>query len=503
MADPVNLGDLTPASVPPDKVALIDLLDPAQPREFSFREMERMARGVARFIAARNFPPATRIGILSLNRAEFVASYFGIMRAGQVAVPINTKLPNDTIDYILDDADIRLVYADTANATRVSGGRPVISYDDAGPNGFAAKLDDGPFTAFVPALTDLAQHLYTSGSTGRPKGVPLTHESQLWALRQRMLPDGAGERFIVAAPLFHMNGLFSTKMVFAMGASMVLMPGFTPRGYIEAVARYRVTALTSVPTMIARVMKETDLLEKLDLSSVKRVTMGSAPLTMNLWQKVVDTFPGAIMFNSYGTTEAGPAIFGAHPRGLPTPPMSLGYPLAEGELKLAGGPDENEGVLWMRNPSVMTAYHKLPEQSAKALKDGWYISGDVMRRDENGFFYFVGRADDMFNCSGENIYPGDVEKMLEQHPGIHQVSVVPLADEERGQMPVAFVVRRAGAQLDYAEVRHFALAHGPAYQHPRRVEFLDELPLAGTNKIDRRALFLRAQANETARRWSA
>ena len=503
MADPVNLGDLTPASVAGEKVALIDLLDPAAPREYTFSEMERMARGVARFVAAQKYPPATRIGILSLNRAEYVAVYFGIMRAGQVAVPINTKLPDDTIDYILNDAEVRLVFADTANMGRVTGGRPVISFDDDGPGGFRARLDDGPFASVVPALTDVAQHLYTSGSTGRPKGVPLTHESQLWALRMRKMPDGDRERFIVAAPLFHMNGLFSTKMVFAMGASMVLLPGFTPRGYIEAVARYRVTALTSVPTMIARVMKETDLLEKLDLSCVKRVTMGSAPLTLNLWQKVQDIFPGAIMFNSYGTTEAGPAIFGAHPQGLSLPPMSLGYPLAEGELKLADGPDENEGVLWMRNPSVMAGYHKLPQQTAKALKDGWYISGDVMRRDENGFFYFVGRADDMFNCSGENIYPGEVEKMLEQHPGIHQASVVPLADEERGQMPVAFVVRRPGVRMDYAEVQRFALAHAPAYQHPRRVEFVDELPLAGTNKIDRRALFLRAQTNEAARRWSA
>ena len=503
MADPVNLGDLTPASVASDKVALIDLLDSAAPREYTYDAMERMARGVARFIAAQKFPPATRVGILSLNRAEYVAVYFGIMRAGQVAVPINTKLPDDTIDYILNDAEVRLVFADAANADRLTGARPVISFDDDGPRGFRARLDDGPFTPVKPALTDVAQHLYTSGSTGRPKGVPLTHESQLWALRMRKMPDGDRERFIVAAPLFHMNGLFSTKNVFAMGASMVLMPGFTPRGFIEATARYRVTALTSVPTMIARVMKETDLLEKLDLSCVKRVTMGSAPLTLNLWQKVQDVFPDAIIFNSYGTTEAGPAIFGQHPQGLPLPPMSLGCALSEGEVKLVGGANENEGVLWMRNPSVMAGYHKLPQQTAKALSDGWYNSGDVMRRDDNGFFYFVGRADDMFNCSGENIYPGEVEKMLEQHPGIHQASVVPLADEERGQMPVAFVVRRPGVQMNYDEVRRFALEHGPAYQHPRRVEFVDELPLAGTNKIDRRALFLRAQGNEAAQRWSA
>src|SRR5215469_10813182 len=116
MADPVNLGDLTPASVPDGKVALIDLLDPAAPREYTYAAMERMARGVARFIESMNYGPATRVGILSQNRAEYVATYFGIMRAGQVAVPINTKLPDDTIDYILNDADVQLVYVDAANA---------------------------------------------------------------------------------------------------------------------------------------------------------------------------------------------------------------------------------------------------------------------------------------------------------------------------------------------------------------------------------------------------
>jgi len=354
----------------------------------------------------------------------------------------------------------------------------------------------------LPVLTDIAQHLYTSGSTGRPKGVPLSHESQLWALRQRKMPDGERERFIVAAPLFHMNALFSTKMVFAMGASMVLMPSFTPRGYIEAVARHGVTALTSVPTMIARVMKETDLLATLDLSCVEAVRMGSAPVTQSLIDQVRAAFPKAQISNGYGTTEAGPAIFGAHPQGLPMPPMSIGYPLAEGELKLVGGPDENEGVLWMRNPSVMAGYHKLPQQTAKALKDGWYICGDVMRRDENGFYYFVGRADDMFVCSGENIYPGEVETLLERHPAIHQACVVPLPDDERGQVPVAFLVPRPGTAPSVEEVKRHALASGPAYQHPRRIRFLAELPWAGTNKIDRAALTARARELEAEGGWS-
>ncbi len=141
---------------------------------------------------------------------------------------------------------------------------------------------------------------------------------------------------------------------------------------------------------------------------------------------------------------------------------------------------------------MMTRCHCLPEATAKALtEDGYYRTGDVFRRDENGFFFFVGRADDMFVCGGENIYPGEVEKILERHPGIHQAAVVPVADELKGQKPIAFVVKTANATLDEKDVKEFALANAAAYQHPRRVIFIDEMPLAGTNKIDKRALVAR------------
>jgi acyl-CoA synthetase (AMP-forming)/AMP-acid ligase II len=144
----------------------------------------------------------------------------------------------------------------------------------------------------------------------------------------------------------------------------------------------------------------------------------------------------------------------------------------------------------------MTHYHRLPEATAKAMTpDGFYRTGDVFRRDTDGFFYFVGRADDMFVCGGENIYPGAVEQMLGRHPAVQQVAVVPLPDEIKSQVPVAFVVRRAGTDVSADELKAFALEHGPAYAHPRGIAFVDALPLAGTNKIDRRALI--AQARQT------
>jgi acyl-CoA synthetase (AMP-forming)/AMP-acid ligase II len=136
----------------------------------------------------------------------------------------------------------------------------------------------------------------------------------------------------------------------------------------------------------------------------------------------------------------------------------------------------------------MEGYANLPEATAKVLRDGWYWTGDVVRRDPDGFYFFVGRADDMFVCAGENIYPGEAEALLERHPAVHQASVVPVADEERGQIPVAFVVLRPGAEADETGLKQFALANAPPVQHPRRVFFKPELPLTGTNKIDRRAL---------------
>ena len=161
-------------------------------------------------------------------------------------------------------------------------------------------------------------------------------------------------------------------------------------------------------------------------------------------------FPKAAISNGYGTTEAGPVVFGPHPKGIPQPELSTGYPhpevaAAPGARRQGRRRRRRGGALEMKCGALMTHYHKLPEATAKAMTpDGYYRTSDVFRRDENGFFYFVGRVDDMFVCGGENIYPGEVEKMLERHPGIHQAAVIPVPDELKGHKPIAFVVQGAG-----------------------------------------------------------
>jgi acyl-CoA synthetase (AMP-forming)/AMP-acid ligase II len=219
--------------------------------------------------------------------------------------------------------------------------------------------------------------------------------------------------------------------------------------------------------------------------------MGSAPASPQLLADVRRAFPRAEPLVVYGVTEGGPVPLGPHPEGTPRPPGAIGVPYAGTEARLIGGTSSDEGELLVKNPGILLAYHNLPEETAKSLRGGWYHTGDICRRDAEGFYYYVGRIDDMFVSGGENIYPGEVEALLARHPAVHQALVMPFDHEMKGQVPYAFVVPRAGAQITEEEVKRFALANGPAYQHPRRVFFLKQLPLAGTNKIDR----------ETLRKW--
>jgi acyl-CoA synthetase (AMP-forming)/AMP-acid ligase II len=493
---PFNLGDLTDPHADRAKTALIDCADWDHPHHYSYGEFEALVTACARGLLRRGLRRGDAVAIAAKNCAPFLALYFAAMRAGMVAVPVNHKFPRDTIAFVLKDCAARAAFCDTERLALLPEDIDVINFDDeAAWQGF---LDPGPFETVVPEPDEAAMVLYTSGSTGRPKGVLLSHAGHLWAVRSRLRSGPYDtERLIVAAPLFHMNGLGTAKFVFAAHASMVLLPQFDARHYLEAIGTYRVTWLTSVPTMLAMILKEEGLLAHTDLSSVKYVRMGSAPASSKLIDKLRETFPKARIANVYGTTEAGPVMFGPHPDGRPKADLALGWPMPEVEVRIVGpdGREADEGVLWIRTPANMIRYLNLPEKTREALTpEGWYISGDLFRRDGAGAFHCAGRADDMFICGGENIYPGEVEQLLERHAAVLQACVVPVADEIKGEKPVAFVVLRLGAQATEAQLRQHALDHAPAYQHPRRVFFVDQLPLAGTNKIDRKLLKERASA---------
>jgi acyl-CoA synthetase (AMP-forming)/AMP-acid ligase II len=480
---PGNLGLLFAEHAQSDRPAIIDLRDASQPQPVSFRQLDLECDAFARGLARAELAPGDRVGILSLNRAEFVVALLGAMRAGVVPVPVNVKLAPDSVAYILNDAGARIVFAEREARRLIPAALRVVEFGRE----FERFVDPGPFNAFVPKPDSIAIQPYTSGSTGRPKGVLLTHYGQNWS--RRILAHTRGttgkDVILVAAPLYHKNALNAIKQGFTAGAMLPLLPQFDIERYIEAIGRHRCTVISGVPTMMAMLLTRKDLLAKIDTTSVRTIMMGSAPSSPQLIRELRAIFPNAEPLVVYGVTEGGPVPLGPHPEGKPRPIGSLGVPYPGTEAKLIGGPGPDEGELALKNPGNLLGYHNLPEETAKRLRDGWYYTGDVCRRDAEGFYYFVGRTDDMFVSGGENIYPGEVEALLQRHPAVHQALVMPFDHELKGQVPYAFVVTRDGAKVSEDDLKQFALANGPAYQHPRRVFFLKELPLAGTNKIDR------------------
>jgi len=485
-----NLGDILRLPALGERLAYVDLRS-GEPVEFTAIELDRLIVAVARGLMRRGIRAGERVGIVAENRFEFIAAYCGAMRMGAVAVPVNFKLPANVIQHVFRDSEVRFAFADTARAALIPTGIPAVDFDSAAGADFQAFLDHGALTTFEPGADDLAEILYTSGSTGLPKGVPLTHRGQLAALSnycEALDESLAQQTALIVAPLYHMNGLFFTSVALTNRITVISLPRFEARRYLETAARYRCTVLSGIPTMFALAVRESSRVPELDLTSVQDVSIGSAPLTGALLEQVQKLFPNASVHNGFGTTEAGPAVFGEHPDGIPTPPLSLGYPIPGIGWRLVDGPSADEGVLALRTPALMSGYLNLPQVTAARMRDGWYVTGDIMRRDANGFFYFVGRSDDMFVCGGENIYPGEIENLLERHPLVAQALVVPAPDDIKGQIPVAFIVPRPGAHPSAEEIKSYALERGPAYAHPRFVVFREDLPLSGTHKIDRSSL---------------
>jgi long-chain acyl-CoA synthetase len=499
-----NLGYFSSASAArfPDKVALIDLSrDP--PREMTYAELERRLDRVAATLAGLGLRSGDRFAMSIGNRIEFVEIMFGAMRAGIVPVPLNTKLGPDTLRYVIEDSGCAGAAVELAANPHVASIVDSLELDvqlllDSAAAGwlrYEDALSESGADFEPPPLGDdhLAFLPYTSGSTGKPKGVALTHAGQCWWIGclHKYWPTPAESRALAAVPLYHKNAMAGAiKPMLSAGGSVVLLPNFEPRRFLRALAGYRCSHAGGVPAVFTLLLQERDLIESLDFSAVKGMKIGSAPTPKELLDAVEAAF-GVPASESYGLTEGGPVMIGPPLDGRPTPHGSCGVAWPEGEVKLVG-PDgresPNHGELWVRNPGVTPGYYRLPAVNRERIRDGWLKTGDVFDQDAQGFFYFKGRSDDMFNSGGENIYPLEVENALLKHPGVAEVSVVPVPHRIKGEVPVAMVVKSKGAEISEDELKQFCLANAPAYAHPRRIDFVAELPLNGPGKIDRKVV---------------
>jgi len=431
--------------------------------------------------------PGQTVAILGLNSPAWLVAFFAVQRAGGVPVPISHKMPAQMLGYVLEDSGAELVLVDEHTRGLVPG-RTTLDLDTPPP--------PASFTSHVPQPQDTAMILYTSGSTGRPKGVVLSQESHLWVIDRTAatVPPGT-TRVLISAPLFHMNALTNSQRLLASGATIVLLPSFSPELFVHALVEHGVTELSGVPPMFAMLLQRRDLLAGKDLSGVRAIYMGSAPAAPALFDQLREVFPNADIAFGYGTTESGPVVFAPHPDGLPTPDGSVGVAHPAVELRLVdahGEPVADRGVLEIRNPALLSGYHNRPDVPVPVTEDGFHHTRDVFRVDENGFYFFDGREDDMFTSGGENVYPREVEQVLEAHPAVDQAVVVPVPDEVKGAKPVAFVTLRPGSEADEAALRSHALERLEPFAHPRRVWVIDDIPLSSTNKADREGLTARA-----------
>jgi len=499
-----NLGFFFDAAVArdPGKTAIIDLFG-GQDRVRTYGALDARMDQVAATLGRLGIVPGERVGMLVGNRLEFIEFFFGAMRAGAIPVPLNTRLAADTLAFIFRDAGCVAALIDphcNPAAAAIAEALPlrfrlILDAPRAGFLGFDEEMARPAAAVAPPPLADDAQAFqpYTSGSTGRPKGAIMTHRGMLWyvAHNQQYWPAKPDDRGCVALPLFHKNALRGTvkPMLFA-GGSFVLMPSFEPIAYLRTLAKYRCTYSRGVAAVFALVLQHRDLIATLDLSALREMTIGSAVVTPELLDAVERALPGVKTSESYGLTEGG-SPFRPPVDGRRVPRGSVGAIAPGVEVKLVdaqGREREDFGELLIRSPYVCLGYHNQPEVTRAKLTDGWLHTGDVFRKDADGFYYFKSRVDDMFVCGGENIYPKEVENLLFRHPDVVDAVVAPVPHQVKGSAPAAMVVLRAGTRTTGDDLKAFCIEHGPLYSHPRHVAVVPALPLNGAGKIDRAAV---------------
>jgi long-chain acyl-CoA synthetase len=503
---PDNLGYLfdAPLKLIPDQPAILqdDLV-------LTFEGLDARTNRLANLLRTLGVGPGDRVALMFSNDFRFLESLFAPMRLGAVAVPLNTRMGDEALRYVLEDAEARVVIVSrtmSARAAQLLAGIPTLQHVIAdGGDGLAGALEyEEGLASVLPTLArrttrpdEICMQPYTSGSTGKPKGVLLGHYGQIWnadVMRKSILADHT-ERALVAVPLYHKNALAGAVKPFLLaGGSIVIQPGFDPIPVIQAIERYRVTYMTGVPAMYTMLLAEREALARHDVRSLRYAICGSAEVPDELLQEFRRVF-GAAIAEGYGLTEGGPVPV-CNSRWAVKKRGSCGreIPGCDVDLRDADGRSvgvDEVGELVTRNPGVAQGYWKRPEQTAAKFKAGWLLTGDLMRRDAEGYYYFVGRKDDMINVAGENVYPKEIEDILMQHPHVRDVCVVPARSTVKGEVPIAFVV--TGEPTSEEELKAFFLTLGAPYAHPRRVYFLDALPLTSTGKPDRQGLKQRGQ----------
>lgn len=476
----------------PERIALVDGVSGARS---DYAELAERVGRIAGALDGAGVTRGSRVAVLSTNRPDMLAVLFAIARIGAVAVPVNFRLTAGELAYILTDAEVSFLFASgdlAETATELTAQVPVPTVLLADDPGTADSLESfiagaGPGPAVEAGEDDLVFIMYTSGTTGRPKGAMLTHGNVTWnAINMISAGRGLqrGDVTLSVAPLFHIGalGIFTLPLLY-LGGTVVTVPQFDPATTAQLMARERVTVQFLVPAMWNMLIRS-GALDRFDDTAIRWVLSGGAPCPGPVIGYFVDR--GWAFLEGFGLTETSPTCTVMDAEALHTKAGSVGRPLRHVDCRIVDStgrevPAGSAGELLVRGPSVFVGYWRRPEATAEALVDGWFHTGDIAVRDDDGYVSIIDRKKDMVITGGENVYPAEVEQVLAELPGIVEAAVIGVPDEKWGESVTAVVV--TDAELGPDEVIAHCRRHLAGYKTPRSVLIVDELPRNATGKI--------------------
>jgi long-chain acyl-CoA synthetase len=461
--------------------------------ELTYGTLEELSARLAGLLLARGIRAGDRVAIMLPNVPEFGVVYYGVLRIGAVVVPLDPLLKRREIAAYLGDCGARLLIAWHAFAETAEAGAGSTNADVffVVPEEFRRLLRGVAAEHEIASMADgdTAVIHYTSGTTGRPKGIELTHANLAGnaAAVARMHALGVDDVVLGALPLYHTFGqTCSLNATVQAGARLTLLRRFEAGRALEVIRRDGVTVFQGVPTMFIALL---DHPGASDMSMLRVCVSGGAALPLDVL-RAYETRLGCAIVEGYGLSETSP-VSAANRGGQHRRAGSIGWPIRGVEMRVVGEdgrdvPCGTIGEILVRGPNVMKGYWNDPAGTAEAIRDGWFHTGDLGRKDEDGFFFLMDRRRDVIIRGGYTVYPREVEEVLYEHPAVRQAAVLGVPHPELGEEIEAVVALRAPVTCE--DLRDFVKERVAAYKYPRRISFVDELPMSPTGKILKRAL---------------
>jgi long-chain acyl-CoA synthetase len=464
----------------------------------SYAELNAQSDAIASGLIAKGVQPGDHIGLYGINSAEFVAIYLGIQKAGATVVPINLLLNPEEVAWILNDAEVKLLFYFEPFAPAVDSIRSKLPQVQE----FICVETDLPSLLqfqvssfeFQVSSDSVAVIIYTSGTTGHPKGAMLTHcnlVSDALAAGEALKLRPESERFLVVLPMFHAFASMAGVIIPLLhGASLVPLPKFDPALTAQMIDTTDATIFLGVPSMYNLLLrlpeKYTPAIQKL-----RFCVSGGAAMPAEIMKQFEERF-GVLIYEGDGPTECAPVTCFNPIEGL-RKPMSVGLPIPGVEMKIMDEdgkevPTGDPGEICVRGPNVMKGYWKQPEETKKSFFGDWFRTGDIGTEDKDGYFYIVDRIKDMVIVNGMNVYPRVVEEVLYKHEAVREAAVIGQPHKLHGEVPIAYVSLKEGFQADAPAIRAFCFEHLGKHEVPKKVTFLEELPKNAAGKIVKREL---------------